>query len=145
MTLPDQRAVEREHLADHASGLIAVVDDERADAGVDGQHLEPQIRDEPDALRPVLPQCPLAPDHPVTADQSHGYRRGEDDVVGEMLEQCVNVVRVPVPDPLLRERLRLGVIHAAMIPSRCSVLGAVPYRCGSVRDYQKPFLLERIR
>jgi hypothetical protein len=44
------------------------------DAGVDGQNLEAEVRDEPDALGPVGPQGLLAADHPVTADQPHGHR-----------------------------------------------------------------------
>jgi hypothetical protein len=40
VALDDQGAVERENLADHAAGLVAVVDDHGADAGVDGQNLE---------------------------------------------------------------------------------------------------------
>jgi hypothetical protein len=86
------------------------------DAGVDGQNLEAEVRDEPDALGPVGPQGLLAADHPVTAEQPHGHRWGNDGIVGEVLEQRVDVVGIPVPDPLLRERLRLGVIHRAMIP-----------------------------
>ena len=74
VTLPYQGAVERENLADHTSGLVAIVDDQGADAGVDGQHLKPEVRDQPDALSPVLPQGLLTPDHPVAAEQSHSHR-----------------------------------------------------------------------
>jgi hypothetical protein len=65
---PDQGAVEREHLADHAARLVAVIDDQGADADVEGQHFEVQVRDEADALGPVLPQGFLASDHPVAAE-----------------------------------------------------------------------------
>jgi hypothetical protein len=115
VALADEGAVEGEDLADHPAGLVAVVNDQGADADVDGQHLEAQVGDEADALRPISPQGFLAPDHPVAADHPDGHRGGEEDVVGEVREQRVNVVRVPVLDPLLREGPCLGLIHPAML------------------------------
>jgi hypothetical protein len=113
---PDQGAVEREHLADHAARLVAVIDDQGADADVEGQHFEVQVGDEADALGPVFPQGFLSSDHPVAAEQADGCRRGEDDIVGEVGKQRVNIVGVPVPDPLLRECLGLRNFHAEMFP-----------------------------
>jgi len=111
----DQGSVEGENLADHSAGLVAVVDDQGADAGVEGDDLEVQVRDEADPLGPVRAQGLLAPDHAVTADDADRYRRGKDDVVGEVPQQGVNVVRVPVLDPLFGERLCFRVIHGAII------------------------------
>ena len=44
MALADQGPFERENLADQAAGLVAVVDDHGADAGVDGQNLDAEVR-----------------------------------------------------------------------------------------------------
>jgi hypothetical protein len=115
VALLDQRAFEGENLADHSAGLVAVVDDQGADADVQGEHLEVEVRDEADALGPVLAQGLLAAEHAVAAEDADRYRRGEDDVIGEVLEQGVDVVCVPVPDPLLGERLCFRVIHGAII------------------------------
>src|ERR1700733_12650890 len=68
VAFPDQGSVEGEHLAHHAAGLVAVVDDHRAHADVDGQHLEAKVGDEADALGPVLPQGLLALDNAVPAE-----------------------------------------------------------------------------
>jgi len=113
---PDQGPVEGEHLAHHPAGLVAVVDDQRAHADVQGKHLEVQVRDEPDALGPVLAEGFLTAHHPVPAEQPPGHRRGEHDIVGEVLKQRVDIVGVPVPDPLLGERLRRCEFHVEMLP-----------------------------
>ena len=53
----------------------------------------------------------LAADHAVAAEQADRHGRGEEDVVGEVRKQRVNVVGVPVSDPLLGECPGLHNIH----------------------------------
>jgi 8-oxo-dGTP diphosphatase len=115
VSFPDQGPVEGQDLAYYAAGLVAVVDDQRAHADIQGQHLEVQVGDEADAFGPVLAQGFLAPDNAVPAEQPHGHGRGEDDIVRKVRKQRLNIVGVPVLSPLLRKRLRL--IHAAHAPT----------------------------
>src|ERR1700730_13034125 len=114
VAFPDQGALEGEDLADHPAGLVAVVDDQGVGPDVEREYLEVEVRDEANALGPVLAQGLLATEHAVAADDADRYRRREDDVVGEVLKQGVNVVCVPVLDPLPGERLGFRVIHEAM-------------------------------
>src|ERR1700733_2484793 len=103
MAFLDQGALESEDLADHPAGLVAVVDHQSADADVEGEDLEAEVRDEADALGPVLAQGLLAAEHAVAAEDADRYGRGEDDVVRKVLKQGVNVVAVLVLVPLIAD------------------------------------------
>ena len=70
----DQGTLECENLADQSAGLVAVVDDQSADADVEGEDLEVKVREAADPLGPVLAQGLLATDHAVTAEDAHRYR-----------------------------------------------------------------------
>src|SRR3981081_3595078 len=70
VAFPDQGALEGEDLAHHPTGLVAVVDDQGVDPDVEGEYLEVEVRDEADALGPVLAQGFLAAEHAVAAEDA---------------------------------------------------------------------------
>src|SRR3984885_2878854 len=113
---PDQPGAEGEHLAAVGALLGAEADDDRVDAGVDAEDLEAQRRVAPDALVPVAPHRVLPADHPAgLREKPARERRGEDHVVGEMAEQRLDVVIVPVLRPLAGISRGLFVFHPSLL------------------------------
>src|SRR5664279_3300186 len=119
MSLHDQRAVEDQDLVDQSLLLIAKVDDQRVQADVHVNHLEAQVGDTAKTFCPILPKFGLAADHAVAViEQLCGYGRREDDVIGKMAQQQLQVVGVPTLHPAVNEILRLNAIHAEIIAHR---------------------------
>src|SRR5664279_3057303 len=119
MSLHDQRAVEDQDLVDQSLLLIAIVDDQRVQADVHVNHLEAQVGDTAKTFCPILPKFGLAADHAVAViEQLCGYGRREDDVIGKMAQQQLQVVGVPTLHPAVNEILRLNAIHAEIIAHR---------------------------
>jgi len=91
--LAHEVTVEGEDFADLPAGLIAVVQHQGVDAGVDTVDLEAQVGNPLERERPVAAKRVLAAHNAAGLGQgTRRDRRCEDDVVGEVSEHSLEVV-----------------------------------------------------
>ena len=109
VALDHQTVREDEHLVDEVAALVAVADHQHAHPGEHALDGEAEVRDPSQPLGPVGAQRLLAAQHAAgPGDDLRGDRRGEHDVVVEVGQQRVEVVRVPRADPCRAERGGVG-------------------------------------